>query len=442
MSVRLDGRPTHFPQQSETALAEPELAFLVTKMDTLTLLPAPYQSGGPIQTERQFVGRSDTINRVLSLLEDARENVVMIEGPRQVGKTSLLYQLRRRWGVPNGSVIFSLRDFSADADIAEVLHALGRVVMQATPTLPYGVGPRGSSTEQISCQLIDLLNQIAKHRKDKPPFVVLLDDLSALAVQDRTPKVSPTRYLEMIAQRCPTTRFVITQTLEPGTEDQPGAQVFRRAHRLTLGNFTRDEATGVCRLSERAGKTPGLRWTDEAIEAVYALTDGHPLLVQAVCASFWQRLAQEASPHTVERRDLEGEASLSQVLEETKDALAQIWTTLPVAAEAALVLVAQQDRVVAVHDLETIMVSHRRWDTTLRQAYRGLLEAGFLVIEGDDVRCSPPLLGLWARRQALSGADELTQMIAADQPTAARSRARTRAPSHLSAPLPMQQFSM
>ena len=322
--------------------------------------------------------------------------------------------------------------------MADVLHELGRVVMQATPTLPYGVGHKGSSAEQISCQLIDLLNQIAKHRKAKPPFVVLLDDLSALAVQDRAPKTSPTRYLEMIVQRCPTTRFVIVQTLEPGTGDQPGAQIFRCARRLTLGNLTRGEVTGVCRLSERVGKTQGLRWTDEAIESVCVLTDGHPLLVQAVCAGIWQRLAQEASPYTVERHDLEEQASLGQVLEETKDALAQIWATLPVAAEAVLTLVAQRDSVVAVRDLETIMVSHRRWYATWRHAYRELLDAGFLVIEGTDVRCSPPLLGLWVLGQDLSSAGELQQMIAAaDQPPAARSRARTRIPPHVSAPLPI-----
>ena len=180
-----------------------------------------------------------------------------------------------------------------------------------------------------------------------------------------------------------------------------------------MGNLTAGEVTGVCRLSERVGKTQGLRWTDEAIEAVYALTDGHPLLVQAVCAGIWQRLAQKESTYTVERRDLEGQANLSQVLEETKDALAQIWATLPVAAQAVLILVVQQGSVVAVCDLETIMMGHRRWYVALGQAYRELRDAGFLVVEGNDVRCSPPLLGLWARRQALSSADELYQIITA-----------------------------
>ena len=407
-------------------------------MDTPTLLPSPYQPGAPIQTARQFVGRSDTITRVLALLEEVRENVIVIEGPRQVGKTSLLHQLRRRWGVQDGSVLFSLGDQGAGAGIAETLHRLGREIMRATPTLPYGVGHKGSSAEQISCQLIDLLNQIAKHRKAKAPFVVLLDDLSALAIQDRAPKANPTRYLEMIVQRCPTTKFVIVQTLELGARDQPCAQIFRHAHRFTVGNLTRAEVTGVCRLSERVAKTQGLRWTDEAIEAVYGLTDGYPLLVQAVCAGIWQRLATVEPSHSVEREDLDSETGLSLLLEETGDALAQIWASLPVAAEAVLMLVAQRDNVTAVHDLETLMMSHRHWYATLRHAYKELLDAGFLVVEGNDVRCSPPLLGLWARRQALSSASELQQMIAAAaQPPAARSRARTRIPSHVSAPPPI-----
>jgi hypothetical protein len=415
-----------------------EIRLLVTKMDTPTLLPSPYQPGGPILTERQFIGRSDTINRVLSLLEDARENVMMIEGPHQVGKTSLLHQLRRRWGVPNGAVIFSLRDFSADTDIADVLHDLGRVVMQATPTLPYGVGRNGSSAEQSACHLIDLLNQIAKHRKAQPPFVVMLDDPQALAPQDRAPKANPIRYLEMIVQQCPTTKFVIVQTLEPGAGEQPCAQIFRRARRLTLGNLTRGEVAGVCRLSERVAKTQGLRWTDEAIEAVYGLTDGHPLLVQAMCAGIWQRLARAEPSRTVEREDLEGEATLTLLLEEAGDALAQIWAKLPVAAQAVLMLVAQQGNVVAVRDLDAAIMARRRWHGVLRQACTELHYAGFLVAEGDGVRCSPPLLGLWAQRKDLSSAGELQQMIAAtDQLPHARSRARTKTPPHQSAPPPI-----
>ena len=407
-------------------------------MDTPTLLPSPYQPGGPIQTERQFVGRSDTITRVISLLEEARGNVVVIEGPPQVGKTSLLHQLRRRWGVQDGSVIFSLGNFRADTDIAEVLHRLGREVMQATPTLPYGVGRNGSSAEQSACHLIDLLNQIAKHRKTKPPFVVLLDDLSALAAQDRAPKANPTRYLEMIVQRCPTTKFVIVQTHEPGAGDQPCAQIFRHARRFTVGNLTRAEVAGVCRLSERVGKPQDLRWTDAAIEAVYALTDGHPLLVQAMCAGIWRRFAPAEPLHTIEREDLDSEAGLSLVMEETSDALAQLWAKLPVAEAAVLMLVAQHGNVVAVRDLDAAIMARRRWHGVLRPACTQLRDAGFLVAEGDGVRCSPPLLGHWVSRQDLSNAGELQQMLAAtEQLPHARSLARSKTHAHLSAPAPI-----
>jgi hypothetical protein len=407
-------------------------------MDTPTPLPSPYQPGGPIQTERQFVGRSDTITRVFSLLEESRDNVVVIEGRHHLGKTSLLHQLRRRWGVQDGSVIFSLGDFRADTDIADVLHRLGREVMRATPMLPYGIGRNGSSAEQSACHLIELLNQIAKHRKTKPPFVVMLDDLTALAPQDRAPKANPARYLEMIVQRCPATKFVIVQTHEPGVGNQPCAQIFKHARRLTVGNLTRTEVASVCRLSERGGKPQGLRWTDEAIEAVYALTDGHPLLAQAVCAGIWQRFVHAEPLHTVECQDLDNEAGLRLALEETGDALTQIWTKLPVAAAAVLMLVAQHGNVVAVRDLDTAIMARRRWRGVLRQACTELRYAGFLVSEGDGVRCSPSLLGLWAQRQDLSSAGELQQMLAAtEQLPHARSRALTKTHPHLSVPAPI-----
>jgi len=411
---------------------------MVTKMDTPTHLPSPYQPGGPIQIERQFIGRSDIIARVFSLLEESHDNVVVIEGRHHLGKTSLLRQLRRRWGVQDGSVIFSLSDVRADIDIADILHHLGREIMRATPMLPYGIGRGGSSAEQSACQLIDLLNQIARHCKAKPPFVVFLDDLTALAPQDRASKANPARYLEMIVQRCPTTRFVIVQNHEPGAGDRPRAHVFKHAHRLTVGNLTRAEVAGVCRLSERDGKPQGLYWTDEAIEAVYALTDGHPLLVQAVCAGIWQRLARGEPLHTVECQDLKGEVSLDLVLEETGDALVQIWAKLPVAAQAVLLLAAQQSSAMAVCDVDAAITSRRHWQGILQQACTELRQTGFLVIEGDGVRCSPPLLSLWAQRQDRSSAHELRQMIArTDPPLRTRTRAQTKSHSHSSAPVPI-----
>jgi hypothetical protein len=335
-------------------------------------------------------------------------------------------------------VIFSLGDFHAATDIADVLQHLGREVMRATPTLPFGIGRDGSSAEQSACQLIDLLNQIARHRKAMPPFVVLLDDLTALAPRDRVPKANPARYLEMIVHQCPHTKFVIVQTLEPGTGDQPGAQIFKHARRLTVGNLTRAEVAGVCRLSERDGKQQGLLWTDEAIDAVYGLTDGHPLLVQVVCAGIWQRFTPTEPLHTVEREDLEGEASLSLLLEEAGDALAQIWAKLPVAPQAVLMLVAQQGNIMAVPDLNAAIMARRRWHAALRHACTELRDTGFLVAEGDVMRCSPPLLGLWAQRQDLSSASQLQQMIAATgQHRRTRARARTKSHAHLSAPPPI-----
>jgi hypothetical protein len=398
-------------------------------MNTPAPLPSPYQPGGPIRTERQFIGRSDIIARAFSWLETTRHNVLVIEGRHRVGKTSLLHHLRRRWAVQDCSVVFSLEDFHTDAGIADVLHDVGRGIMRATPMLPYGMGRGGSSAEQSACQLIELLNQIARHRKAGSPFIVMLDDVSALASpQDHAPSTNALRYLEMITQRCPTTKFVIVQTYGPGAGNLPRAQLFQQAHRLIVDNLTRAEVAGVCRLSEQDGRPQGMRWTDEAIEAVFVLTDGHPLLVQAVCAGIWQRFTHAEPSHTAKRQDLEDEASLSLVLGETEAALTQIWAKLPVTAKAALIWVARQGEVAAAYGPDAPLNPPRRWHGALRQAYTELRHAGFLVAEGDGMRCSPRLLGLWAQRRTVSSDREFQQLITeTDQLPQARTRTRSHA---------------
>lgn len=52
----------------------------------------PYIAGSPIQDERMFFGRKDLIRRIQNLVA---HNCLMIYGERRMGKTSLLYQLKK-----------------------------------------------------------------------------------------------------------------------------------------------------------------------------------------------------------------------------------------------------------------------------------------------------------------------------------------------------------
>ncbi|RMH75647.1 MAG: AAA family ATPase [Calditrichaeota bacterium] len=53
----------------------------------------PYIAGAPIRNERMFFGREELLRRILNTIHS---NSLMIYGPRRIGKTSLLHQVKKR----------------------------------------------------------------------------------------------------------------------------------------------------------------------------------------------------------------------------------------------------------------------------------------------------------------------------------------------------------
>ena len=53
----------------------------------------PYIAGAPVRNEKMFFGRETLLDRILNTLH---HNSLMLHGPRRIGKTSLLHQLKQR----------------------------------------------------------------------------------------------------------------------------------------------------------------------------------------------------------------------------------------------------------------------------------------------------------------------------------------------------------
>lgn len=68
----------------------------ITTMESKTSMRSlrnPYIAGPPVVNPKMFFGRQQILNRIVDLLHN---NHFMINGPRRIGKTSLLYQLKNQ----------------------------------------------------------------------------------------------------------------------------------------------------------------------------------------------------------------------------------------------------------------------------------------------------------------------------------------------------------
>ena len=63
--------------------------------DRKGLVYSPYTVGNPVSEDGMFFGRERTMERISRQLGGDRANVVLLEGNRRTGKTSILQRLER-----------------------------------------------------------------------------------------------------------------------------------------------------------------------------------------------------------------------------------------------------------------------------------------------------------------------------------------------------------
>ncbi len=96
------------------------------------------------------------------------------------------------------------------------------------------------------------------------------------------------------------------------------------SYRVSL--LKRKEAETLIRLSERQGT---LSWSQEAVERVWDLTHGHPLLVQSLCSEIWERAQEEGKTETVDASWVD--EAIPPILERSTNMFSWLWQGLSAA---------------------------------------------------------------------------------------------------------------
>ena len=251
-----------------------------------TSLPNPYIAGDPVSGDYPglFVGRDDLVRELeIQLKNRSRRPTLVLYGQRRMGKTSLLYQLPRRFGpdvVParvdcqagemqesNGAFLFNLaRAIRREAAAQRQLEL---------PPLPEGAG-------ELSFTAFSLWLEAVEAQLSGRILLLCLDEYEIIGEAIRLGRLDERilGLLRNLIQHHPAITLLLAGSHHPAELDRLWSSYLISAAVLPISYLPADE---VRRLVTQPIPGFPLRYTPEAVEHIIALTRCQPLLVQLLC---------------------------------------------------------------------------------------------------------------------------------------------------------------
>ena len=259
-----------------------------------TRIPNHYVVGNPIRTAEMFFGRQEDLQWLGKQLEHAGNKMVLLFGPRRIGKTSLLHQVCAGRASPNVLPFF----FDTQQIIPELIenadfyHVLTREMLTQLPVILPELKAPFISTERFSP---DTLRRLLRFIHDSEPHkvaVLLFDELENLEFKFNRGSLSADvlLFLAGLLDGNVPVSFVATGS------DQLERLKFPDWHILTpktiprhIGLLTRNDARRLIVEPIRGY----VLYDDGVPERILRITAGHPYYTQVVCQSLVDYLNQK-----------------------------------------------------------------------------------------------------------------------------------------------------
>ena len=250
-------------------------------------IDSPYIIGVPL-TEKQeiFTGRTDVSARIEQLLLDRRQPPLLLYGQRRVGKTSLLNNLGRLLPSRILPLFVDLQGPASRAqDEAGFLYNIARA-MQKSAQQQRGVTLPGLNREQLEpdpfTHFEEWLDEVENVLGDNLALLMFdeFEVLERVLEKERFDEEVVLGMMRHLIQHRPRFKVLLSgsHTLE---EFQRWSSYLINVQVIHIGYLHEDEAR---QLVEAPVQHFALRYKPEASQRVLAFTQGHPFLVQLLCA--------------------------------------------------------------------------------------------------------------------------------------------------------------
>ena len=254
----------------------------------------PYISGDPIREPDMFFGREELLKRIINTLHN---NNIMIHGPRRMGKTSLLYQLANRLRAtsdPDYAFIPALIDLEGTAQ-EEFFHTLMEEILEdcqpyLTERLPLAYNEKDEMAythRDFARDLRTLIDHLQQNSGKEVRLILLLDEVDVMNRYDQLVQQQLRRiFMKTFARSLGAVVTGVHISKEWERLESPWYNLFLEMELLPL---SREEAVRLIKEPVQGIYS----YEDEAVEAIWEYSQGHPQLVQQLCLEAVNRLLQE-----------------------------------------------------------------------------------------------------------------------------------------------------
>ncbi len=253
----------------------------------------PYIAGAPVLNEKMFFGREALLQRILNALPN---NSLMLHGPRRIGKTTLLHQLRKKLEQTEDAQhrffpvyidlqgVDEVRFFAAMAmDIAEALSGH----LTNAGQLRIHTKPAQYSARDFAADLREILQQLQQKNDKNSVLVLLIDEVDELnRYSARTNQQLRSIFMKTFAENLVA---VMAGSHIRKKWDSEGSPWYNFFSEIAVGPIDRAAAEALIR-QPVAGI---FSYEPAAVEAILEISELVPYRIQKICAGCIARLINE-----------------------------------------------------------------------------------------------------------------------------------------------------
>ncbi len=320
--------------QSSTIDASVNLQTLESVGHVFNRGETPYIAGPPVIDPKMFFGREQILSKIINTLHN---NNIMLTGPRRIGKTSLLYQLKNRLVAlddPNyffAAIFIDVQGVRQEdffhTVMDEIVTALsGYLSEQAMPALDFKQANLTYTDRTFGKDLGKIIKALQQTHPNKTvKLVLLMDEMDVMNSYDQRVQSQ----LRSIFQKdfAPNLAVVVAGVGLRQVWERYESPFYNMFTPLVLEPFTPEQARELI-----IKPVEGLFTYDEAtIQRILTATGRHPFRLQQLCLEITQRVA-EAKQQDITLDDVEATLATIHWIEEestpsSQEAKAQLQAT-------------------------------------------------------------------------------------------------------------------
>lgn len=260
-------------------------------------IPQRYIPGKPIKDPAMFYGREGIVEEIIDNLKGlSQDNVLVLQGQRRVGKTSLLYNLEHRdLRGPYVPVFIDMQELSGSST-ARLCSKLANSVLNSLRARDISVPINDPflSSDYFSTDALGKLGEFFDRIEALRDIRILLlvDEFESLMRTIRTGTITEHFYsfLRGLMQHKTSISFIFAGADELQEMMRDYASImFNIARFITVGHMSAEEAEHLVRKPVEGFLT----YDDSAVERIRVATAGNPYYIQLICFNLVERMNRQ-----------------------------------------------------------------------------------------------------------------------------------------------------